>query len=124
MLNKNIMKKYVITVNGNKYEVEVEEAGSVGTKPVSTAKAAPVTATTKVSKPTVGGQKVLAPMPGNIIKVSVKVGDVVKKGQGLLVFEAMKMENDLTSPADGTIAEIKIGVGSVIAAGDLLVVIE
>lgn len=120
------MKKYVITVNGNKYEVEVEVAGTSNAATVAApvAKPAPVTAAPKVSKATAGGQKVTAPMPGNIFKVAVKAGDVVKKGQLLLVFEAMKMENDLTSPVDGTVAEVKVSVGSVIAAGDLLVVIE
>jgi len=119
------MKKYVITVNGNKYEVEVEETGSSSSNAAPTAKAAPVAAAPKAaSKASAGGQKVTAPMPGNIFKVAVKAGDVVKKGQLLLVFEAMKMENDLTSPVDGTVAEVTVSVGSVIAAGDLLVVIE
>jgi biotin carboxyl carrier protein len=121
------MKKYVITVNGNKYEVEVEVAGSGSSNSAPAApaaKAAPVAAAPKASKASAGGQKVTAPMPGNIFKVEVKAGDVVKKGQLLLVFEAMKMENDLTSPVDGTVAEVTVSVGSVIAAGDLLVVIQ
>lgn len=122
---KNIMKKYVITVNGNKYEVEVEEAGLTSSNSVVSApKAAPVASAPKVApKATEGGQKVNAPMPGNILKVAVKAGDVVKKGQLLLQFEAMKMENDLTSPVDGTIAEVKAVAGNIMAAGDLLVVI-
>jgi len=120
---KNIMKKYVITVNGNKYEVEVEETLSTSSNSAPVAKTAPTTSAPKASKATEGGQKVNAPMPGNILKVAVNVGDVVKKGQLLLQFEAMKMENDLTSPVDGTITEVKAVAGNIMAAGDLLVVI-
>jgi len=117
------MKKYVITVNGNKYEVEVEETLSTSSNSAPVAKTAPTTSAPKASKASEGGQKVNAPMPGNILKVAVNVGDVVKKGQLLLQFEAMKMENDLTSPVDGTIAEVKAVAGNIMAAGDLLVVI-
>ena len=117
------MKKYVITVNGNKYEVEVEETGSVASKAAPVAKEAPSVAPKAASKASSGGQSVKAPMPGNILKVAVNVGDVVKKGQLLLQFEAMKMENDLTSPVDGTITEVKAVAGSTMAAGDLLIVI-
>ena len=118
------MKKYVITVNGNKYEVEVEEAGSVASKTAPVAKEVAPTTPKAASKASSGGQKVTAPMPGNILKVAVNAGDIVKKGQLLLQFEAMKMENDLTSPVDGTIAEVKAVAGNTMAAGDLLIVIE
>ena len=82
-----------------------------------------------VSKPkdsaaNANGHKVTAPMPSNIIKVLANEGDVVKEGDILLVFEAMKMENNLPSPVSGKIASIKAKVGTSVAAGDVLVIIE
>lgn len=124
------MKKYLITVNQNQYEVEVVEVKQGTSKATQMLNAAPklktaVTSTNiKESKTSQNAKKVTAPMPGNVIKVLVSAGDKVTKGQKLLVFEAMKMENDLTSPCDGTVVEVKATEGSVIAAGELLVVIE
>jgi len=129
------MKKYVITVNGNKYEVEVEEVGSVVTKaapiaapaPAPAPKAAPAPASApKAAKVESSGvsKPVTAPMPGNIINIVVKPGDVVKKGQTLLVFEAMKMENDLASPSEGKVVGINVSKGSIVAAGDVLLTLE
>jgi biotin carboxyl carrier protein len=124
------MKRYLITVNENQYEVEVVEVKQTASRAAQIINSAPKIKTpavgnsVKESKPSAGGKKVTAPMPGNVIKVLVAPGDEVKKGQKLLVFEAMKMENDLTSPADGVVAEVKTSEGAVMAAGELLVVIE
>lgn len=124
------MKRYLITVNDNQYEVEVVEVKQTTSRAAQVISSAPkikapaVSSSNKVSKPSAGGKKVTAPMPGNVIKVLVAPGDEVKKGQKLLVFEAMKMENDLTSPADGVVAEVNTSEGAVMAAGELLVVIE
>ncbi len=124
------MKKYLITVNEKQYEVEVAEIKSSANNVNQTLKTAPKLKAPvspshiKESKPSAGGKKVTAPMPGSIMKVLVNVGDKVTKGQALLVFEAMKMENDLTAPADGVIAEINAVAGNTMAVGETLIVIE
>ncbi|ASB47733.1 biotin/lipoyl-containing protein [Alkalitalea saponilacus] len=128
------MKKYLITVNEKQYEVEVEEVRATTARAVQTLKSAPklktpVTAGNgngngKAAAAASGGHKVSAPMPGNVFKVLVAPGDEVKKGQVLLVFEAMKMENDLTSPADGVVREVNAVEGNAIAVGEVLVVVE
>ena len=118
------MKKYNITVNGNTYEVIVEEVdGSVTT---------PVTPTPVVNTPqpqtkpqpktsgNQGGTKVTAPMPGTILAVKVSVGQSVKKGDVICVLEAMKMENDIPAPADGVVASINVQKGASVSANDLL----
>ena len=71
-----------------------------------------------------GPQRVVAPMPGRIAKVLVKVGDVVVAGQGLVVVEAMKMENELRSPRAGTVTEVPAGEGALVKANAVLVVVE
>lgn len=124
------MKKYLITVNQNQYEVDVVEIKQTASRASQTVSSAPklqaqtTNASIKASKPGVSGKKITAPMPGSVIKVFVAPGDVVKKGQKLLVYEAMKMENELTSTADGIVTEVKTSEGSVMAAGDVLIVID
>ncbi len=136
------MKKFLIKVNGNQYEVEVEEVrdGSVPSyvaaasaasapapAPVQAAApaaqsvpAAPVQEKKPVSSGTVGAVKVTAPMPGTIIKVVASVGDKVKRGQVLVILEAMKMENEIVAPSDGEVASINVTSGASVNAGDLL----
>lgn len=131
------MKKFLIKVNGNQYEVEVEEvrdgvvsapavyaAAPVATAPVAApaAPAAPAPAApakAAANNPT-GAVKITAPMPGTILKVVANVGDKVKRGQVLLILEAMKMENELVAPSDGTVATINVSKGASVSAGDLL----
>ena len=117
------MKKYNITVNGNTYEVLVEEADastpvtySAPAAPVAAPKAAP-----KAAAPVAGGAvKVSAPMPGTILAVKVSAGQQVKKGDVICVLEAMKMENDIPAPQDGVIASINVQKGASVNAGDVL----
>jgi biotin carboxyl carrier protein len=71
-----------------------------------------------------GTQRVLAPMPGKVVKVLVKAGDEVKARQGLVVVEAMKMENELRSPKDGRVSDVLVAEGASVEAGRLLVVVE
>ena len=107
------MKNYRITVNGTSYDVSVEEL-SGGAAPV----AAP-----PVAAPAPGGAgsvKVSSPMPGKILAVKANVGDSVKKGQVILILEAMKMENEVVAPEDGTIASIDVTVGASVESGDTL----
>ena len=124
-LGDNDMKNYTITVNGNVYDVTVEEGASTGAVSASAApKAAPKAAAAPAAKPaatgTAGSVKINAPMPGKIVDVKVKVGDAVKKGQTVLVLEAMKMENDIVAPEDGTVASINAAVGSAVEAGETI----
>lgn len=127
------MKKYIVNVNGNRYEVEVEEfngeftgavapvAAPMSSAPAAAPVAAPKAAPKKVSG---NGEKIEAPMPGNILRVNVNAGDSVKKGDVLLVLEAMKMENEIKSPKDGTIGDVAVKSGAQVNTGDVLVVIE
>jgi biotin carboxyl carrier protein len=124
-LGDNDMKNYTITVNGNVYDVTVEEGASTGAVSAPAApKAAPKAAAAPAAKPaatgTTGSVKINAPMPGKIVDVKVKVGDAVKKGQTVLVLEAMKMENDIVAPEDGTVASINAAVGSAVEAGETI----
>ena len=114
------MKNYRITVNGVSYEVTVEE---LPTPTVSAPKQA-VPAPTPKSAPApvaASAAAVKAPMAGTVNRVCVQVGDAVKKGQTLLVLEAMKMENDICAPADGTVTAVHVNEGASVAAGDPLI---
>lgn len=135
------MKKFLIKVNGNQYEVEVEEIGGYTVQPVQApvqaapapapapapaSAPAPAPARTEAAAPqkvatgTIGSTKVTAPMPGTILRIEAKVGDKVTKGQVLLILEAMKMENEIVAPVDGTVASINVESGASVNAGDLL----
>ena len=128
------MKKYIVNVNGNRYEVEVEEFNGEFTgvtTPVAAPVAAPASAPAPAAAPKAApkkvsgnGEKIEAPMPGNILRVNVNAGDSVKKGDVLLVLEAMKMENEIKSPKDGTIGDVAVKSGAQVNTGDVLVVIE
>lgn len=120
------MKNYTITVNGNVYDVTVEEGASTGAVSAPAApKAAPKAAAAPAAKPaatgTAGSVKINAPMPGKIVDVKVKVGDAVKKGQTVLVLEAMKMENEICAPQDGTVATVECAAGDSVESGKVLV---
>ena len=119
------MKKYNITVNGNTYEVLVEEADAstpvAYTAPVAAPTAAPAPkAAPKAAAAAGGAVKVTSPVPGTILNVKVSVGQSVKKGDVICVLEAMKMENDIPAPQDGVIASINIQKGASVNAGDVL----
>ena len=111
------MKKYKVTVNGVPYEIELEEL--TGPSPAS---AAAATAAPAASAPT-GGETVTAPMPGTILSVSIAPGDPVKRGQVLMILEAMKMENEIMAPCDGTIKQVVAAKGASVNSGDPLIVI-
>lgn len=132
------MRKFNVTVNGNSYEVEIEEVGAAAVSapvaPVVTAAAptAPVVQAAKApaaapvaAKPAVpaGGSPVNAPMPGTILKLSQKNGASVKKGAVVCILEAMKMENEIVSPADGIIT-YSVSEGASISSGDVIAVLS
>ena len=128
------MKNYRVTVNGVAYDVVVEELnGSAAPAPVAAApvaapvaapKAAPAPAAAPKASGNAGAIAVKAPMPGNLIKVNVKVGDAVKKGDVLCVLEAMKMENDIMAPADGVVASVEAAKGASVATDAVLVTLN
>ena len=123
------MKRYNVTVNGVVYEVEVEEVGSASNSNVApVVPAAPVAAPAPVAPKatpapkaaSAGSIAVKAPMPGNIIKVNVKAGDTVKKGDILCILEAMKMENEICAPSDGVVAGVNVSQGASVQTDDVL----
>lgn len=119
------MKSYTITVNGNVYDVTVEEngAGAVSA-PVAAAPAAAAAPAPKAAAPKkaagAGSVKVNAPMPGKILSVKAEVGQAMKKGDVVCILEAMKMENEVVAPEDGTIASIDVAAGDSVEAGAVL----
>ena len=113
------MKNYTITVNGNVYDVTVEEGastGAVATAPVAN-KAAPAPKAAAAPAGAQGSVKVNAPMQGKILSVKGAAGQAVKKGDVILILEAMKMENEIVAPQDGTIASINVNEGDKVEAG-------
>lgn len=133
------MKNYTITVNGTAYEVTVEEntgstfqAAAPKAAPVAAPKAAPVAApaaapAAKAEAPapaapggSAGNVKVNAPMPGKILAVKASVGQTVKRGDVLMILEAMKMENEIVAPENGTVASINVSVGDMVESSTLL----
>lgn len=122
--------KYIVTLNGKNYEVEVNETEAVVLD--VTQAAAPVAASAPAAAPTApasaptasaDGTKVLSPMPGAILSVNVSVGQAVKAGDVLMVLEAMKMENDITAPCDGVVKQLPVTKGSTVNTDDVLVVL-
>lgn len=130
------MKNYTITVNGVAYSVTVQEvAGGVApVAPVVAAPVAPVVAPAPVAAPAPAPAPVAAPAPaapagsvkieagaaGKVFKVEAKVGQAVKKGDAVIIIEAMKMEIPVVAPEDGTVASIDVAVGDAIEAGMVL----
>ena len=117
-------KFFDVTVNGATYEVETENAPAAAPAPVAAAapvQAAPAAA--PAAKPAGAGEKVLSPLPGVIIEISVKEDQQVKQGQKVVVLEAMKMENEIPAPKDGTITEIHVHKGDTLQEGDPVVTI-
>ena len=122
------MKRFQITVNGNAYDVQVEEMGGAAASAPAAVPApsapAPVAAPAPAAPVAAGAETINAPMPGNIVNVMVKAGDTVAKGQVLLVLEAMKMENEIMSPRDGVVAGVHVSKGESVDSGKLLVSLQ
>ena len=119
------MKNYTITVNGNVYDVTVEEkgAGAAPAAPVRRAAAPVVAPAPAAAKPAEGGAgsiEVKAGAAGKVFKIEAKVGQVVKKGDAVVIIEAMKMEIPVVAPEDGTVASIDVAVGDAIESGAVL----
>ncbi len=114
------MKKYRVNVNGTVYEVELEEI--TGAAPAA-APAPAAAAAASVAAAPAGGEQITSPMPGNILSVNVAAGDTVKKGQVLMILEAMKMENEIMCPCDGKVVSVSVAKGAAVESGTLLCVI-
>ena len=117
------MRKFHVNVNGTPYEVEVEEiaAGAAPAAPVQAA--APAPAPAAAAPVAAGATSVTAPMPGNILDIKVKVGDMVEANTVVIMLEAMKMENEICAGAAGKVTAINVTKGSTVNSGDVLVVI-
>lgn len=132
--------KYIATLNGKKYEVEVEKV-ETGYKPLprnmaaaytapaapAAPVAAPAPAAPKAAAPAAapaGATAVASPMPGSILDIKVSVGDSVKAGQILLLLEAMKMENEIVAPCDATVASISVKKGDMVETDAVLVTLK
>jgi biotin carboxyl carrier protein len=119
------MRNFLVNVNGTSYEVSVEEIDGKTAPAAKPAPEAPKAAPAPVAAATsAGGTKVTSPMPGTILEVKVKDGDVVKSGQAIFVLEAMKMESDIPAPAAGTIRGIAVQKGASVETGSVLCSIE
>lgn len=118
------MKKYRVNVNGTDYEITLEEVtGSAAPAPAPAATSAPAAAPAPATAPVGNGQKIESPLTGTILSINVQNGDTVKKGQVLMILEAMKMENEIMAPCDGTITSVNVTKGTTVDAGVLLCVI-
>jgi len=130
------MERFRVSFNGKSYEVEVERmlgttplVPHTGTAGCAIPAAAPVPASAPVAAPVKaeaapGASTVCAPMPGKILAIQVKSGDGVKRGDVLLILEAMKMQNEIMAPADGKVADIRVTVGCSVATGDTMVILS
>ncbi len=125
-----MIKNYRVTVNGQSYDVAVEEAGATAggavAQPVQAAQpvAAPqpvVQAAAPAVPAAAGASTVKAPMPGTVLSLKVSPGQSVKRGDVLLILEAMKMENEIAAPANGVVAAIRVQAGSTVNTGDPMV---
>lgn len=128
------MKNLKITVNGVTYDVVVEEVGSTNSAPVSApvvaapvsapAPVAPAAPATPVATGSQGSVKVESPLPGTIVDVPVSVGQAVKKGQVIVIIEALKMENEICAGQDGTVASINCSKGETVESGKVLLTLN
>ena len=151
---KDVLKemKYVATLNGKKYEVEIERvdeyrpldrgaqvsapapilaaapapkaAPAPAAAPAPKAAPAPAPAPAPAAAPSAGGQTVEAPMPGKILNIKVSEGQAVKFGEVVVIMEAMKMETEIVAPADGTVSKILVKAGDSVDTGAALVALN
>ena len=122
-----------VTVNGIPFEVEMKQPvkaakqkvklGSPAAAPVASASPASAAPAEKPAAPAASGKPVVAPLPGTINDIKVKVGDKVNAGDTVVILEAMKMQNNIEAESTGTIASINVNKGDAVMEGDTLVVI-
>lgn len=128
------MKKFNVTVNGTAYDVEVNEVkaaapaaapkAALAAAPAPKAAPAPAPAPAAAAAPVpAGAETVKAPMPGKILSVAVSAGQAVKKGETLLILEAMKMQNEIAAPHDAVVSEVRVSANQTVSTGDDMVVL-
>ena len=110
------MKAYKVNVNGNVYEITLEVIDKADIK----TSAAPAPAAAPAAPAAAGAQTIAAPMPGTILKVNVSNGQAVKKGDVLMILEAMKMENEILAPCDATVSSVNVSAGQSVDSGAVL----
>lgn len=119
------MKSYTITVNGQPYDVQVEEntgiAAASAAAPASAPAPKPAAASNQVAA---DAEKITSPMPGTVLDIKVKAGDSVKRGDTLVVLEAMKMENNIVAPNDAVVVSVNVAKGDSVESGSVLVAIK
>ena len=125
--------KYVVSLNGKKYEVEVnetqaavlsvsEDAVLIATEPEKGVQQPALTKKIEKEKPS-DGTSIKSPMPGTVLSVNLNIGDTVKKDDVMFVLEAMKMENDIVAPKDGIVKQILAEKGDSVNTDDILAII-
>ena len=122
-----MLRKFKIKVDGQEYQVEMEEIGAVApAAPVApvAAPAAPAVEAAPVASTPAGADAMPSPMPGNILRILVNVGDTVTENQPLMILEAMKMENEIVAAKAGVVAGIHVKEGQVVNPGDALITIN
>jgi biotin carboxyl carrier protein len=126
------MRKYIVTVNGKKYEVEVEEVGAAASAPAAVGnnavkeevKREEIKQETAAARPTGGRITVKAPMPGTILDIKISKGQSVKKGDVMFILEAMKMENEIMAGEDGVVVDIAVTKGTAVNTDDILATLD
>lgn len=128
--------RYIVTINDKNYEVEVEKGQASiikTTQPVIPQPVIPVPAAHSTPPSTqaassgstnLTGEPIKAPMPGTILNIKVSAGSSVKKGETLLILEAMKMENEISAPREGVVSEILVSKGASVSTGDVLLALK
>ena len=126
--------KYVATLNGKKYEVEIERvdeyrpldrgAQASAPAPILAAAPAPAAAPKAAAPAAAGAVAVKASVPGKVLKVEASVGQAVKSGDSIIILEAMKMETEIVAPAAGTVASINVSTGDSVETGAVLVTLN
>lgn len=124
--------KYIVTLNGKNYEVDVTESEAVITNvtdyvpaaaPAAAAPAPAAPTAAPAAAPSAEGLSVRSPMPGTILSVNVRAGSAVRAGEVMFILEAMKMENEIVAPADGTVKQLLVSKGSAVDTDAVLAVI-
>ena len=115
------MKVYKIKVNGKTYRVELEAIEEGASAPKEEKKEEPKKV---AAAPSSDAQQVLSPIQGTVVNIKVKPGDKVKKGDVLLIIEAMKLENEVPSPFDGEVVDVLVAKGQNVSAKDVIVTIK
>lgn len=116
------MKSYTITVNGNVYDVTVEETGASAPAVAAPRAAAPAAA--PVPSAGAGSVKIEAGAAGKVFSIDAEPGTAVKKGDAVVTLEIMKMETPVVAPEDGTVASVDVTVGQAVEAGALLATLK